>query len=196
MNEKPPTGYPPILLDTDYSLLPDARISAPAAIETGRLVVRGGGPNTIGGHPFSDVPYRDITLDASVCVAAGDEHDLAGIFLRQSAQRTYVAVALSPTGYVYVANINETGAQPIAEGPLKPDIPFNAGVGAWNRITVVAFGPSLVIVLNGAVLVHAGVDQKYAQGYAGIFLQQGATSSEPKAAARWVQVRAVLADQK
>jgi hypothetical protein len=196
MNDTPPHGYPPILLDTDYASLPDTRFSPPAAIEGGRLVVSGGGPNTIGGHPFSDQPYRDVTLDASISLAAGDEHDLAGVFLRQSAQGRYVAIALSPAGYVYVANIDAGAAQPIAEGPLKSDVPFERGVGAWNRLTVVAFGPSLVVVLNGSVLVHAGVDEKYAQGYAGLFLQQGATSGAARAAARWVQVRAVLAEQK
>lgn len=196
VNDGPPRGFPPILLDTDYSSMPDGRLSEWAAVEGGRLSLHGRGASTIGGHPFSDVSYRDVTLDASISLAAGDEHDFAGIFLRQSSERTYVALAMSPTGYVYLATIADGVAQPVVEGPLTPGIPFNAGVGAWNRVTVVAFGPSLVFVLNGSVLVHLAVDQRYVQGYAGLFVQQGATSAEAKAAARWVQVRAVLADQK
>jgi hypothetical protein len=196
MHEAPPRGYPPILLDTDYSAMPAASLSDWAEIAGGRLVLRGRGPNTIGGYPFSDVGYRDVIVDASIALAAGDEHDFAGIFLRQSSEQTYVALATSPTGYVYLATIADGVAQPVAEGPLTAGIPFNAGVGAWNRVTVVAFGPSLVFVLNGSVLVHLAVDQRYVQGYAGLFVQQGATSAEAKAAARWVQVRAVLADQK
>jgi hypothetical protein len=194
-NDGPPRGFPPILLDTDYTPMADARLSEWAAIEGGRLILRGRGASTIGGHPFSDVSYRDVTLDASISLAAGDEHDFAGIFLRQSSERTYVALAMSPTGYVYLATIADGVAQPVVEGPLTPGIPFNSGVGAWNRVAVVAFGPSLVFVLNGSVLVHLAVDQRYVQGYAGLFVQQGASSAEAKVAARWVQVRAVLADQ-
>lgn len=196
VSDGPPRGHPPILLDTDYSALPDAQLAGPAAIEGGRLIVRSSQPNTIAGHPFSEVSYRDVTIDASIALAAGEEHDFAGIFLRQSSERNYVALAISPTGYIYLATIADGVAKPVAEGPLTGDIPFNAGVGAWNRLTVVAFGPSLVFVLNGNVLAHLAVDQRYAQGYSGLFLQHGAASAEAKAAARWAQVRAVLVDQK
>lgn len=196
MNEKAPTGFPPILLDIDYATLADAKLSAPAEVAAGQLIVRGGGPNTIGGHPFSDTGYQDFTLDASVTLANGGDHDLAGIFLRQSTATNYVAMAISPAGYIYVATIADGIATPAAEGPLTPNIPFQRGVGVWNRVTVVAFGPSLVFVLNGQVLIHLAVDQRYKSGFCGLFLQQGGESASASAAARWVQVRAILADQK
>lgn len=183
MSELPPRGHPAILLDTDYS-------SQPA----GQLVLSGNGANTIAGHAFSDVRYRDVVLDASVALSSGDDSDLAGAFLRQSADQRYIVVALSPAGYVYIAQVDGT-AQPVAEGPLTPNIPFNRGVGAWNRLTVVAFGPSLVFVVNKEVLAHLAVDQRFKEGFAGLFLQQGATSASAAAAVRWVQIRAVLADQ-
>jgi hypothetical protein len=195
MSDGPPRGYPPILLDLDYPAESAREISEQAAIEDGHLVLRGGGPNTVGGHPFSGASYRDTVLDVSFGLVAGDDNDLAGVFLRQSAERRYVAAAISPAGYVYVATVDGEG-HPVAEGPLSADIPFERGMGAWNRLTIVAFGPSLVVVLNGSILVHLAVDQRYAAGAAGLFLQQGGTSTEARAAARWVQVRAVLADQK
>ena len=136
MNEKAPTGFPPILLDIDYATQADAKISAPAEVAGGQLIVHGGGHNTIGGHPFSETGYQDFTLDASVSLAGGGDRDLAGIFLRQSTATDYVAMALSPAGYIYVATIAEGIATPAAEGPLTPNIPFQRGMGAWNRITV------------------------------------------------------------
>ena len=194
MSEQPPRGSPPILFDTDYSALPDAPLGSAASIEDGRLVLRGAGANKIAGQAFSEVRYRDVVVDASVTVASGDDGDLAGIFLRQSADQRYVVVAMSPAGYVYIAQVDGV-AQPVAEGPLTPNIPFNRGVGAWNRLTIVAFGPSLVFVLNREVLAHLAVDQRFKEGFAGLFLQQGASSSSAAAAARWVQLRAVLPDQ-
>ena len=194
LSDKPPRGHPPILLDLDYSTEADSKLSPAAAIESGRLLLRGGGADTVAGQPFSADSYRDVVLDASLAVEAGDDNDLAGLFLRQSAERTYVVVALSPAGYVYVATL-DGGPKPVAEGPLSADIPFQRGLGAWNRLTIVAFGPSLVVVLNGSVLVHLAVDQRFAAGHAGAFLQQGSTSARARAAVRWVQVRAVLPEQ-
>lgn len=194
MPDRPPSGHPPILLDLDYATEPDSQLSPAAAIEGGRLLLRGGGANTVAGQPFSADSYRDVILDTSLAVEAGDDNDLAGVFLRQSAERTYVVVALSPAGYVYVATLDGE-PRPVAEGPLSADIPFQRGVGSWNRLTIVAFGPSMVVVLNGSVLVHLAVDQRFAAGHAGAFLQQGGTSAEARAAVRWVQVRAVLPEQ-
>jgi hypothetical protein len=190
-----PTGFPPILLDIDYPAEASRDLSAPAAVADGMLVLRGGGPGTIAGHPFSADSYRDVVVDASVGLVAGDDADLAGIFVRQADARRYVVAAFSPAGHVYVASV-DGGARPVAEGPLRGDVPFERGVGSFNRLTIVTFGPSLVVVLNGAVLVHLAVDERFAAGYAGGFLQQGPTSGEARAAVRWAQVRAVLADQR
>jgi hypothetical protein len=194
MSDRSPRGNPPILLDTDYSALPAGQLGPGAAVEGGQLVLRGNGANTIAGHAFSDVRYRDVIVDVSLAVASGDDGDLAGVFLRQSADQRYIVVAISAAGYVYIAQV-DGAAQPVAEGPLTPNIPFHRGLGAWNRLTIVAFGPSLVFVLNGEVLAHLAVDQRFKEGFAGLFLQQGGSSPAASAAARWVQIRAVLPDQ-
>ncbi len=194
MHDQPPKGNPPILLDIDYAGEAARSLSAPASIEDGQLVLHGGGPGTIAGHPFSDDSYRDVIIDTRIGIIAGDGADLVGVFLRQSAPRTYVVAAFSPAGRVYVATVDGDG-HPVVEGTLDPVIPFMRGIGEFNRVTIVAFGPSLVVVVNGSVLAHLAVDAKYAAGSAGLFLQQGPTSTEPRAAARWVQVRAVLVDQ-
>lgn len=194
MGDQPPAGFPAILLDVDYAKEPARQLSDPAAIEDGYLVLRGGGPGTIAGHPFSPDAYRDVVVDASLGLASGDDSDLVGVFVRQAAPRRYVVAAFSPGGHVYVASVDGAG-HPVVEGALKPEIRFEHGVGAFNRLTIVAMGPSLVVVLNGSVLAHIAVDERYAAGNAGAFLQQGPTSTAPRAAVRWAQVRAVLADQ-
>lgn len=189
---QPSHEYPPILFEANYADSADTTLSETASIAGGRLLLSGTGQGT-GGHPFSEVAYRDVVVDASVALLEGDERTLGGLFVRQSAGTRYVAVAWSPAGYMYAANVDGT-PHPVVEGPLTSDMPFRRGLGEYNRLTVVSLGPSLVALLNGAILFHLALDDRYKEGYAGLFLAQ-ASPGAARIAARWVQIRAVLADQ-
>ena len=189
---QPPREYPPILFEANYAEHAATTLSQTASIEGGRLLLSGAGQGT-GGCPFSEVAFRDVVVDASVALLEGDEHTLGGLFVRQSASTRYVAVAWSSAGYVYAANVDGT-PHAVAEGPLTGDIPFRRGLGEYNRLTLVTLGPSLVALMNGAILFHLALDERYAEGHAGLFLAQ-ASAGAARVAARWVQIRAVLADQ-
>ena len=93
---------------------------------------------------------------------------------------------------MYVANVDGT-AKPVVEGPLTANIPFHQGLGEYNRLTLVTLGPSLVALMNGAILFHLAFDERYKEGYAGLFLAQ-ASPGAARVAARWAQIRAILAD--
>jgi hypothetical protein len=189
---QPPHEYPPILFEANYAEHAAATLSQTASIDGGHLLLSGTAQGT-GGYPFSEAAYRDVVVDASVALLEGDERTLGGLFIRQSASTRYVAVAWSSAGYVYAANVDGT-PHPVAEGPLTRDIPFRRGLGEYNRITLVALGPSLIALMNGAILFHLALDERYAEGHAGLFLAQ-ASDGAARIAARWVQIRAVLADQ-
>jgi len=192
----PPSGAPPILRTIEPVAGFDGNLSAAAAIEDGRLVLRAVAPGALAGQPFAPDAYRDVVVDAVVSLERGGTNDACGIFLRQVAERTYLAFLVTPDGHFAVLMVADGASAPIAEGRLPVGAPFAAGLGASNRLTVVAAGPCLTCLVNGFVVAGVTVDARYAAGLAGALLVHLASGPvEASAALHWAQVRALLVDQ-
>jgi len=179
--DRPPAGAPPVLLERIYA--------------GERLRVAGDGSGAVGGQPFDDASFRDVVVDAVLSLESGEEGDGYGLFLRQGRPDRYVAVVLSPAGNASIMLLD--GGEPlrIAEGPLPGDFPFARGVGAANRLTVLACGPALVPVINGVALTGVILDRRYPAGHAGALLVPSGPGHTCAVGVDWVQVRAVLPDQ-
>lgn len=192
----PPSGAPPILR-TIYPVAGfDGDLSAAASIEDGRLILRAVAPGALAGQPFAPDAYRDVVVDAVVSLEQGGANDGCGVFLRQVAERTYLAFLVTPDGHFVLLMVADGASAPIAEGRLPVDAPFAAGLGAPNRLTVVAAGPCLTCLVNGYVVAGVTVDARYAAGLAGVLLVHLAPGpAKASAALHWAQVRALLVDQ-
>ena len=83
----------------------------------------------------------------------------------------------------------------VAGGPLPSEVPFNHGVGATNRISIVSCGPMAAVVLNGAVLVGVSIPQEYGHGACGALLAHSSSTPTARVGVRWAQARALLPDQ-
>ena len=178
---RPPAGAPPVLLE---------QVHAPA-----RLRVETGPAGGVAGLPFAPPSFRDVVLDTVLMLEAGEEDDGYGVFLRQGAEQRYVAVVLTPAGNASVMLLDGGDPLRVAEGPLPADLPFARGVGAANRLTVLACGPAIVPIVNGTALTGVIVDRRYPAGQAGALLVPSGPGHACALGVDWVQVRAVLADQ-
>jgi hypothetical protein len=189
IHDKPPDGYPPILLTIDYSK-EGAPAGGNATIRDGRLRVASEGPQSFRGQGVGERPFRDVVLEAQVSLSEGGENDLYGIFVRQAAEVAYYCFAVTPSARVIVGQV-AGGYNPVVDGNLAPDQLFNRGIGQPNRFQVVACGPCLTFVLNGMVVTGTVVDPRYKEGYVGFYLLQ----TEPgraELASDWIQVRAIF----
>ena len=133
-----------------------------------------------------------MILDAVLELRAGDDDTGYGLFLRQAAERSYLAFTLAPDGRSGVFVVEDGRPRALAEGPLPADAPFARGTGAPNRLTVVAAGPCLTCLVNGFVLVGVIVDPRYKAGVAGALLVHAGTAPEAVMAVRWAEARAIL----
>ncbi len=191
----PPTGAPAILWTFDPRT---GTIDMPApttSTEDGRLILRASAPGAVAGQPFAADSFRDVVVDAVVALVSGGDDDAYGIFLRQVAERSYLAFLLTPDGRFALLQVADGASAPMVEGRLPVDAPFAPGLGAANRLTVVAAGPCLTCIVNGFVVTGLTVDARYKSGLAGALLVHiAAKPEEARAALHWAQVRALLPD--
>lgn len=179
----PPDGAPPVLIDLDYT--GDAE----------PLVLVSGQPGSLTGQPFGERGFRDCTIDAELGLLEGGEEDRVGIFFRQLASEKYVACTVSAAGHLSFGLVDGGPPLVVAGGPLPPDVPFERGVGATNRLTIVSCGPVAAVLVNGAVAIGVTVPEEYGAGPAGAMLVHTSSVPQARAGVRWAQVRALLPDQ-
>jgi hypothetical protein len=174
---------PPVLLDLDFT--GDAE----------PLVLVSSQPGSLTGQPFGERGFRDCTIDVELGLLEGGDEDRVGIFFRQLASEKYAACTVSADGHLSVGLVDGGPPLVIAGGPLLPEIPFERGPGGSNRLTIVSCGPVAAVLVNGAVVAGVAIPEEYGSGPAGALLVHTSSSPRARAAVRWAQVRALLADQ-
>jgi hypothetical protein len=157
------------------------------------LRLRDDGAGRVTGQPMDENRYGDLVLDAVLSLESGDEHDGYGLFIRQSSAERYAAFVVSPAGFASVMILDGAAPLQLAGGEIPDGITFNRGVGARNRITLLAAGPCLVPFVNGVSLTGSILDARYTGGAIGALLVPGGPGRERVAAVDWVQARAILA---
>jgi len=176
--DRPPAEAPPVLFEQDFG--------------EERLWLRGDAQGRVTGQPFADARYADLVADAVVSLEQGGDHDGYGLFVRQSSADRYASFVVSPLGAASILLLDDAPLQ-VAGGDIPPDVPFNRGLGARNRLTVLTCGPALVALVNGVALTAAMLDNRFAEGFAGALLVPGGPGGDRAAAVDWVQIRAPLA---
>jgi hypothetical protein len=175
--DRPPADPPPLLLERDFG--------------QERLWLRGEAEGHISGQAFADARYTDLIADAVLSLEEGTDHDGYGLFVRQSTADRYAAFVVSPLGAATIMLLDDAPLQ-VAGGQIPDSVPFNRGLGARNRLSLSACGPALVAFVNGVALTGAGIDDRFAEGFAGALLVPGGPGSRRAAAVDWVQLRAPL----
>jgi len=181
--EQPPASPPPILWT-----------SAPA--DAGPVTVSSSGPGSLGARAFAPAAFRDVVVDAVLELEAGGPDTGYGLYFRQVEQRLYLAFTVTPDGRSAVFVVEDGRPRALAEGVLPADAPFARGMGAANRLTVIAAGPSITCLVNDFVVVGVIVDPRFKAGVAGMLVVHAGTTTEARLALRWAQVRAILPDQR
>jgi hypothetical protein len=176
--DRPPADPPPLLLEHDFG--------------EERLVIKGDPEGRVSGQAFADARYGDLIVDAVLSLEQGSDHDGYGLFVRQATADRYVAFIASPGGAASILLLDDAPLQ-VAGGEIPASVPFNRGLGARNRFSVVACGPMLVAFVNGVALTAASIDDRYAEGFAGAVLVPGSPGGDRSAAVDWVQIRSPLA---
>lgn len=192
----PPSGAPPILR-TIGSTAPATGIpSSSASVEDGRLVLRASAPGALSGQPFAPDAFRDVVVDAVMSLVRGGMDDAYGVFVRQVAERSYVAFLVTADRRFSMVMVADGASAPLVDGQLPLEAPFAPGLGAANRLTVVAAGPCLTCIVNGFVVTGVTLDPRYRAGLAGsLVVHLAAGPAEAAAALHWAQVRALLVEQ-
>jgi hypothetical protein len=184
-----------VLLVVDPAHEPDGVRSPVASIIGGRIELRAGAQAATAGFPFAPVSFRDVVIDAVVALEAGDAGDAYGLYFRQAAEQAYLAFVITPEGRGAIMAVEDGAVRSLAEGALPPDAPFAPGVGAANRLTVIAAGPCVTCLVNGFVLAGVIVEPRYKSGIAGAALLHGSSDAGTRMSVRWAQVRSILVDQ-
>jgi hypothetical protein len=174
----PPEQTPPVLFDT-----------------TDELVVASPHPGSATGQPFAVQGLRDCILDAELGLQAGADEDRCGLFFRQTGPERYVACTISGAGHLSVGLVDGGPPLIISEGPLGDDVPFARGVGATNRLTIVACGPVAAFIVNGVAVTGVMLDPRYVAGGSGALLIHTSPGADARLVVRWAQARAILPDQ-
>ena len=176
----PPPGAPPVLW------------TSPA---DGHRAVAADGGGGVGAGAFTDLSFRDAVLDAVLEVGSGGQDAAYGLFFRQTAERDYLGFTVTAQGRAVVFAVEAGAARVLGEGEIPADAPFERGIPAANRLTVVTAGPSITCIVNGFVLVGVIVDPRFKAGFAGALVVPGQAGVAASAHVRWAQVRALLPDQ-
>jgi hypothetical protein len=177
MNRPPADRFPPVLLDSGDALVVDSP-----------------GPGRVNGAPFAIQSLKDFVLDAELGLTAGADEDRCGLYIRQGGAERYVGVTLNGRGDLSVGLVDGGPPLVVAGAPLPDDVPFNRGVGATNRLTIVACGPMAAVIVNGVAVTAAALDLRYVAGGTGAMVVQTSPGEPARAVVRWVQARALLAD--
>lgn len=159
------------------------------------FVVESPGRGSATGRRFDDRSLRDCTLDVELGLMTGGEGDRYGVFFRQGAAERYVACTFTVEGEMAVGLVDHGPPLVLAGGPLPAEVPFSRGLGATNRLTVVACGPVAALIVNGVAVTGVMLDPRYVAGPAGALVVHTSPADEASAVVRWVQARAILADQ-
>jgi hypothetical protein len=192
----PPSGTPAVLRTVDPGVEAPGPLTPTASIDDGQLVLVASAPGVVAGQPFAPDAFRDVVVDAVVALLRGGMDDAYGIFVRQVAERSYLAFMVTPAGNWSLLVVSDGASAPLAGGRLPVEAPFALGLGAANRLTVVAAGPCVTCIVNGFAVGGATVDPRYWAGLAGALLVHlSAEPAEAAVALRWAQVRALLVDQ-
>ena len=184
-----------MIVTLDPTVEPAGDRSPASRVIDGRLEITAGAPGAVAGYPIAADSFRDVVIDAVVSLDAGDDDVSCGLFFRQVAERSYLAFAVTPDGRCSLLAVEDGEARALSAGVLPPEAPFARGLGAPNRLTVVAIGPSVTGVVNGYVLTGVVVEPRFREGLAGVLLVHTGAAGAARASVRWAQVRAVLADQ-
>jgi hypothetical protein len=172
--DRPPADPPPVLVER---------------AEPVRVVASAAGAVT--GQPIDENRYGDLVLDAVLTLEQGDDHDGYGLFLRQENDDRYAAFIVSPLGSASVM-ILDGAPLTLAGGEIPDGMEFQRGLGARNRLSLLACGPCLVPLVNGVSLTGAILDARYTGGYAGALLVPGGPGHESVVTVDWMRVRSVL----
>jgi hypothetical protein len=101
---------------------------------------------------------RDFDLAADVAMVAGPPDAEFGIRFRQSAPDEHLIFSISPTGFYRLARVSDRTYTSLV--PWTRDRRIHTGVGATNRLRVVAEGPSITGYINGEQVLTYSDDQQ------------------------------------
>ena len=189
---EPPTAPPPVLLTRTWRTDVDHEIEPGVGIVGGRLRLLGRGAGIITGQGVTTEPLRDGVVDTVVRVSGTSPAEGFGVFVRQAQRGRYIAWRVTTDRLLAVSAMDGTETV-LAAGSLAAGMVLHTEPGAPNRFTVVTSGPALTLVLNGLVVTSLLVDARYAEGHAGVMLEQRAEHGHPHLDVEWFQVRALLA---
>lgn len=193
--DTPPNGSPDPVFTAVYRDARPELVPPGAQLSEGRLIVTADSPNVPTGAGASPMVFRDVSVDARLTLLRGGEDTVYGLYVRQTAGASYAAVGMTPSGVVVAGLVADNAWHPMSSSQLAPDLPFEQGVGASNRLQVVTMGPALVFVVNGAVVTAFMLDGRFKQGYLGFWLSRGQLAEQAVVGVDWIQVRPVLPDQ-
>jgi hypothetical protein len=183
VSRRPPPGLsPPVLADLEFGSSDGFTVVSP-------------GRGAATGRRLDDHSFRDCTIDVELGLAEGGEGDRYGVFFRQGAAERYVACTTTVEGDLAVGLVDHGPPLVVAEGPLPAEVPFDRGVGATNRLTIVCCGPAVAVVVNGVAVTGVMLDPRFVAGPAGALLVHTSDAPEASVVVRWAQVRAILPDQ-
>jgi hypothetical protein len=191
----PPTGFPEVVLTQRWTDEPDGAWPTGGEVVGGRLQLTTTAPGAIAAAALHPRPLRDVVIDVHMTIVAGDSLDMAGVYLRQGEPDRYMACGVGPGGFVGIVAVDGSHREPLVGGPIAGDLPFNLGVGAANRITIVACGPCITFLVNHAVVAGIAVDARYKEGHAGVLVADGGGGERAAAAVTWAEIRALLPGQ-
>jgi hypothetical protein len=109
----------------------------------------------LGGTAITDF---DLAVDATM--VAGPPEAEYGIRFRQSAPDEHLIFSISPGGYYRLARVSDKTYSSLV--PWTRDGRINTGVGAANRLRVVAVGPLITGYINGEQVLEYTDDQQLA----------------------------------
>jgi hypothetical protein len=170
-----------VLFDLDFSQQDPLFVDSP-----------GSGSATV--QLFTTDDLRDFVLDCELGLHDGAAPDRYGLTFRQSAEERYAACTIDPNGSMALGLVDRGPALVIAEASLDASTGFRRGIGAVNRLSVVACGPAVGCMVNGVTVLGAVLDARYASGRAGALLVHTSHSDTARVAVRWAQARAILVE--
>jgi hypothetical protein len=95
---------------------------------------------------------RDFDMSIDAAQTAGDPVAEWGIRFRQSAPDEHLIFAISGTGHYRLARVSDETYTSVV--PWRRDRRINTGIGATNRLRVVADGPTIIGYINGAEVLR------------------------------------------
>ncbi len=171
----PPAG--PVAISDDFSVAADRWDRSQTRIVGGgyELTLELSNFDTYGLY-LGGGGIRDFDLAVDATMVAGPPNAEFGIRFRQSAPDEHLIFSISPTGFYRLARVSNRTYTSLV--PWTRDPRIRTGVGATNRLRVVADGPSITGYINGEeVLTYNDEKQEVGQLTLGLvtFEQGGLT---------------------